>query len=236
VFSAHFDNVDEETLRKDTGGRTLMVQDLRNKWTLEDVLGLFDELGAECVDYVFLPFSVWETKKSMSDPQASKLGKGKTRNKSYCFVHFSDAAASDAFVDRLSRYRPPIEGRSDGAEVRVRQMHTSPASTQGIVQNLLRLMDVHSRKWHPRAGALALRLGDSLVSVNVGALRKFIVDLLHDDPTKAPGCLRKDCTFSFFFGPSTFLLNDKKEGKRLNTQRNLLPQGPSPLPSASGAA
>ena len=44
-----------------------------------------------------------------------------------------------------------------------KQMNASLAASQGVLPNLLRLMDLHNRKWHPRAGALALRLGDSLV-------------------------------------------------------------------------
>jgi hypothetical protein len=185
VFSLYFDGVDEDCLENQNVGRTLMVHDLRNKFSIEDVLGIFDELGAEHVDYVFLPLSVWETKKSkIREPR-------KTRNKAYCFVHFSDVAASEAFVDRLNRYELPKEARSDGADIREKQMNASLAASQGVVPNLLRLMDIHNRKWHPRAGALALRLGDTLVPVNVPALRKLLLDVLKDDPKKAPGCLRK---------------------------------------------
>jgi hypothetical protein len=187
VFSAYFENVDEELLYHGHYhvGRTLMVHDLRNKFSIEDVLGIFDELGAENVDYVFLPLSVWETKKSKNrEPR-------KTRNKAYCFVHFSDVASSEVFVDRLNRYELPKEPRSDGAVIREKQMNASLAASQGVVPNLLRLMDIHNRKWHPRAGALALRLGDILVPVDVPALRKLLLDVLKNDPHKAPGCLRK---------------------------------------------
>ena len=162
-----------------------MVHDLRNKFTIEDVLGIFDELGAEHVDYVFLPLSVWETKKSkIREPR-------KTRNKAYCFVHFSDITSSETFVHRLNKFELPREERSDGAEIREKQMNASLAASQGVVPNLLRLMDIHNRKWHPRAGALALRLGDGLVPVNVPDLRKLLLEVLKDDPKKAPGCLRK---------------------------------------------
>jgi hypothetical protein len=187
VYHTYFENEDEECLglHYKEIGRTLMVHDLRNKFTIEDVLGIFDELGAEDVDYVFLPLSVWETKKSKNrEPR-------KTRNKAYCFVHFSNKEASQIFVEHLNRYALPKEARSDGAEIREKQMSASLAASQGVVPNLLRLMDIHNRKWHPRAGALALRLGESLVPVNVPCLRKLLLDVLKDDPKKAPGCLRK---------------------------------------------
>ena len=81
-------------------------------------------------------------------------------------------------------------------------MYASVAVTQGVLPNLLRLIDIHSKKWHPRAGALAIRLDDSLVLVKVLALRKFLLDILKDDPKNVPGCLRKECTFSSSCGPS----------------------------------
>jgi len=136
-------------------------------------------------------------------PRESKKTTNKTRNKAYGFVHISDIAASKAFVERLSQYAPPNDPQSES--VRPRQMCASVASTQGVVQNLLRQMDIHSSKWHPRAGAMALRLGDSLVPVNVADLRKFLLNLLKDNPKDAPPCLQKHCTFSFFFGPSSFV-------------------------------
>lgn len=194
VFSTYFDQVDEDTLRKNTNGRTLMVQGLKNKFSFDDILGVFDELGAKHVDYVFLPLSVWETKKS-------EKKKSSQRNKGYCFVHFSDVAASEAFVEVLSQNPSPKEARGDSADPK-KEMHASLSSTQGIVQNLLRLMDIHSRKWHPRAGALVLRLGDRLVPVNVASLRTFLLDVLKRDPMTAPGCLQKHCTFSRFFDPT----------------------------------
>ena len=65
----YFDNVDEDDVLSLQGGRTLMVHDLRNKFTIEDVLGIFDELGAEHVDYVFLPLSVcWVANKKLKIP------------------------------------------------------------------------------------------------------------------------------------------------------------------------
>jgi hypothetical protein len=187
VFSTYFEGVDEECLMLEAkeAGRTLMVHDLMNKWTIEDILGMLDDLGAENVDYVFLPLSVWETKKS-------KLRESRrTRNKAYCFVHFSDKASAQAFVERLNRYELPRETRSDGAEIRQKQMSASIAASAGVVPNLLRLMDIHNHKWHPRAGALTLRLKDGVVPVNVPCLRKLLLAMLKEDPKKAPGCLRK---------------------------------------------
>jgi hypothetical protein len=192
--------VDEETLLNEVG-RTFMVKDIKNKFMIEDVLGIFDELGAEHVDYVFLPLGVWETKKKEYNPKKSTKS---VRNKAYCFIHFSDVAASEEFSKRLSQYQPPKEARSNGADFREKKMHTSIAVTQGVVPNLLRLVDIHSKKWHSRAGVLAVRLGDSLAPVNITALRKFLQDVLKDDPERVPGCLRKHCSFSSQFGPSTF--------------------------------
>jgi hypothetical protein len=185
VYSSYFENEGESS---DSAGRTLMVNDLRNKFSIEDVLGILDELGAEHVDYVFLPLSVWETKKKSARGPAKS--KSNARNLSYCFVHFSDVAAADAFTDRLSLYEPPSEERNDGRDApRLKKMYASLSSTQGIVENLLRLMDIHNRKWHPRAGAIALRLGDSLAPVNAAALRTFLKEILKESPTTVPACL-----------------------------------------------
>lgn len=193
VFCAYFENVDEDDLCKKNVGRTLMLQNLRNSWTIEDLLSVLDEIGAENVEYIFLPQGVWETKKSKAK------GPRKTRNRAYCFVHFSVASASEDFVDRLSRHELPERAGSEEAGVPERHMSASLAASQGVVANLLRLMDIHNRKWHPRAGALALRLGDSLVPVNVKVLRTLLLDVLKDDPKKAPGCLQKHCTMAFLF-------------------------------------
>jgi len=97
-------------------------------------------------------------------------------------------------LERLSKYEFTNENRSDAA--RVKKMHASLSSTQGITENLLRLMDIHNRKWHPRAGTLVLRLGGSLVPVNVANLRKFLQDVIRNSPETAPGCLQKNCTFA----------------------------------------
>jgi len=206
VFSEYFENVDEDFLRKcSSDGRTLMLQDLRNKWSIGDVLGIFDELGAEHVDYVFMPLGVWETKKNKIQG-CTKKTRHTTRNKSYCFVHFSDLEASKAFAERLSQYPPPTETRSDEADgMTARHMSVSIASTQGIVPNLLRLMDLHNKRWHARAGALVLRLGVTLVPINIAELRKFLLEVFKKEPKDAPACLQKHCTFSFFFGPSTLI-------------------------------
>jgi hypothetical protein len=197
VFCAYFENVDEDDLCKNNVGRTLMLQNLRNNWSIEELLGVLDEVGADLVDYVFLPQGVWETKKSKAK------GPRKTRNRAYCFVHFAVVSAADAFVDRLSRQEVQERAGSDETAVPQRRMNASLAASQGVVPNLLRLMDLHNRKWHPRAGALALRLGDSLVPVNVQVLRTHLLDVLKDDPKKAPGCLQKHCTFAFLFPEPT---------------------------------
>merc|ERR1711869_97092 len=199
VFSSYFVNVDEDTLRDDTSGRTLMLQDLRNRWSLADVLGVFDELGAEHVEYVFLPLSVWETKSKARDP----LKKSQCRNKAYCFVHFSDVAASQAFVDRLNRYELPKGETPEGTVVREKKVHASFSSTQGIVPNLLRLVDIHSRRWHPRAGELALRLGERLVACRSTAPSRCSSSQAPSPRLRVRPCLQRQRSPSFhipFFG------------------------------------
>jgi hypothetical protein len=71
-------------------------------------------------------------------------------------------------------------------------------------------MDIHSKRWHPRAGALALRIGDSLVPVDVPGLRTFLLDVLKENPKEAPGCLQKHCTFSMFCSPTPLRPSDLK--------------------------
>jgi len=129
------------------------------------------------------------TKKKSMSVKNSKA-RNKARNKSYCFVHFADVGAAKEFVDRLSRYEFPDEGRNDGAEgPRSKKMHVALSSIQGIVPNLLQQMEIYNRKWHPRAGTLALRLGNSLVPVHIAAFRKFLQGSLKASPKTAPGRL-----------------------------------------------
>merc|ERR1711937_979088 len=81
--------------------------------------------------------------------------------------------------------------------VREKKVHASFSSTQGIVPNLLRLVDIHSRRWHPRAGELALRLGEGLVPVSIAGLREHLVGVLKEDPKEAPACLQRQRSPSF---------------------------------------
>jgi hypothetical protein len=152
----------------ESGGRTVMVHDLLNKFALEDVLGVLDDLDAQTVEYIFLPLSEWETKKSkLREPR-------KARNKAYCFVHFADVDACENFVQRLETYEFPNDTRSS-ATMRCKRMSASLAASQGVVRNLLRLMDLCNRKWHPRAGSLAIKLEGSLSPVNVASFRKMLL-------------------------------------------------------------
>jgi hypothetical protein len=152
----------------ESGGRTVMVHDLLNKFALEDVIGVLDELGAETVEYIFLPLSEWETKKSkLREPR-------KARNKAYCFVHFGDVAACETFVARLGDYEFPNDVSSNVA-TRCKRMSASLAASQGVVRNLLRLMDLCNRKWHPRAGSLAIKIDGGLARVNVASFRKMLL-------------------------------------------------------------
>jgi hypothetical protein len=154
-------------------GSTLMVHDLLNKFAIEDVLAILDEVGATDVEYVFLPLSSWDTKRK------EQRERRKTRNKAYCFIHFASNEAATAFADALARYEFPDRDEDRAARLtRTKRMSATLAANQGIVPNILRLVDLPNRKWHPRAGSLCIRVNGRLEDVGVQALRDMLLDQL----------------------------------------------------------
>jgi hypothetical protein len=152
-------------------GSTLMVHDLLNKFTIDDVLAIFKDVGATDLEYVFLPLSTWDTKRQ------EMREKRKTRNKAYCFAHFSDATAADQFMQQLAAYEFPDQDQArETRQTRTKRMTATPASNQGVVPNLLRLVDLPNRKWHPRAGSLCVRVDGTMEHVGVLALREMLVE------------------------------------------------------------
>lgn len=169
------------TERVETQGRTLMVHDLLNKFTIDDVLRILDEVGATHVDYVFLPLSTWDTKKQ----ETAARDRRKTRNKAYCFVHFSDASAADHFTEAVPSHVFAEQQGDAGGATRVKRMSATLAANQGVVGNLLRLVDLPNRKWHPRAGSLCVRVGGVMQDVSVLPLREMLVSKLGVYPSPA---------------------------------------------------
>lgn len=154
-------------------GSTLMIHDLLNKFTIEDVLGIFAEVGATDLEYVFLPLSTWDTKRQ------GKKEKRKTRNKAYCFVHFSKVDAAETFMKSLAAYEfPDMDVAREARLTRTKRMTATPAANQGVVPNLLRLVDLPNRKWHPRAGSLCVRLQGKMEHIGVLALREMLVETI----------------------------------------------------------
>lgn len=57
-------------------------------------------------------------------------------------------------------------------------MSATLAANQGVVPNILRLVDLPNRKWHPRAGSLCIRVNGVLEEVGVQALRDTLLEQL----------------------------------------------------------
>lgn len=157
------EKVYEEYLAEGAGlrdeGVTIMLRDIQYKMDVEphifDLLQSTSDLSH--VDYIYLPMCL-------------KSGSDSTRNKGYCFIHFSVRASADLFVSRLEHYVSPDSMLSRG-----KTMLASLAKFQGLSLNLHNLLDIHSKKWRPKSGhAYIRRPGGPLVRHRLLRLRTLL--------------------------------------------------------------
>ena len=104
------------------------------------------------VDYIYLPMTIGEvTTRSNATP----------KNKGYCFIHFSNSATADLFAARVQQYGD-------------KTMYATQAKFQGVVMNLVNLLDIQSKKWRPRHGVAHVRLSTGeLACVQLRPLRNL---------------------------------------------------------------
>jgi hypothetical protein len=148
-----------ESAHNDSGA-TLMLRDIPYRLRVEP--DLIDIIRQTCdldhVDYIYLPMTI-EGFSARSNVQ--------TRNKGYCFIHFSVAATAQAFASAILEYAVPdtVGGKS---------MFTAPAKFQGLSTNLVNLLDIHSKKWRPKNGVAHIRISNGeLVCVGLLPLRNL---------------------------------------------------------------
>jgi hypothetical protein len=146
---------------QDQHGVTLMLRDIPYRLQVEP--HLLDILRHTCdlehVDYIYLPMTI-EGFSARSNVQ--------TRNKGYCFIHFSVVATAHVFASRIPEYVVP--DTSGG-----KTMFTAPAKFQGLGLNLINLLDIGSKKWRPKNGLAHIRISNgNLVCVGLLPLRNLV--------------------------------------------------------------
>jgi hypothetical protein len=171
-------------------GATLMLRDIPYHLQVEpDLLDLLRKTcEMEHVDYIYLPMNI------DSRPRAREtkgLKKGLTRNKGYCFIHFSVAATAQEFASRMHDLLV-----SDGFGGK--RMTTTLAKFQGLEMNLMNVLEIStcSSKWRPKAGSAHIRVAKrGLVCVGLLPLRTLLkrgAESFGKGPgRKAPGSGRK---------------------------------------------
>jgi hypothetical protein len=141
-------------------GVTLMMQNIPYRWTVEpDLLDLLRQTcEIEHVDYIYLPTTI----------EGISCRSAQTRNKGYCFIHFSVASTSQAFASQIHDHVFP----ASSGEKRV---IITLAKFQGLRSNLMGVLDIHAKKWRPKDGFAYIRTSkEDLVCVGLLPLRKVV--------------------------------------------------------------
>jgi len=138
-------------------GVTLMIHDVHYRFQIEpDLLDIFTEISdIDAIDYIYLPMTI----------EGYTRGTAATRNKGYCFVHFSKAEVAEKFAEKVLEYEIPDNCKG---------MHTTLAKFQGVRTNLVEVLDVQSKKWRPKEAIIRLRVGNTLEPVSLLMLRNFV--------------------------------------------------------------
>jgi hypothetical protein len=147
-------------------GVTIMLRDIPYKMQVEphifDLLQSTSDLNH--VDYVYLPMTI-ALKRSPDNHSDA------TRNKGYCFIHFSNNASAQLFVSRLEHYVLPASLSTTPSKL----MNAGLAKFQGLSLNLLNLLDIHSKKWRPKNGNVYIRrAGGELAPYGLLRLRNLL--------------------------------------------------------------
>jgi hypothetical protein len=145
----------------DEEGVTLMLRDIPYRLQVEP--DLLDIIRQTCevkhVEYIYLPMTI-EGFSARSNVQS--------RNKGYCFIHFSVAATAHKFSAGILEYAVPDTPVG-------KTMFTAPAKFQGLTLNLINLLDIESKKWRPKNGLAHIRTSSGeLACVGLLPLRNLV--------------------------------------------------------------
>ena len=150
-----------EDLGQESKGITIILRDIPYKMEVEthvfDLLQSTSDLSQ--VDYIYLPMT--NNTSATRDP---------SRNKGYCFIHFSDYASAELFASRLEQYVLP-----GSLFPSAKTMIAGLAKFQGLSLNLHNLLDVRSKKWRPKNGHAYIRCaGGELTRCRLQQLRGLL--------------------------------------------------------------
>jgi len=145
----------EYVAKERNDGYTIMWHGLPSKCHVEpDLIPVLESLGANDVEYIYLPLNHWEKTRAASS---------KCRNKGYAFLHFSNEAAAKDFAEKVVE---PIE------MLNTKKTSTTAAWFQGISANLIQLLQAPHKR--TADGMIYLRSGNKMSGVFLGSLRKML--------------------------------------------------------------
>jgi hypothetical protein len=150
-----------EDLGQESKGITIILRDIPYKMEVEthvfDLLQSTSDLSQ--VDYIYLPMT-----------NNTDAARNPSRNKGYCFIHFSDYASAQLFASRLEQYVLP-----GSLFPSAKTMIAGLAKFQGLSLNLHNLLDVRSKKWRPKNGHAYIRCaGGELTRCRLQQLRGLL--------------------------------------------------------------
>lgn len=142
-------------------GVTLMIHDVPYRFQVEpEMVDLLDDMGVlDSITYCYLPMTSEGYARSTLP----------TRNKGYCFLHFSDVAMVQKFEHAVANL-----SLENTAALSGKSMHSSMAKFQGVRMNLTELLDIRSKKWRPKHGLVYIRIGSKIKPVSLLALRTVL--------------------------------------------------------------
>ena len=144
-------------------GATLMMQNIPYPWMVEP--DLLDLLRQTCemdhVEYIYIPTCT----------EGINCRSGRSRNRGYCFIHFSVAATAQEFASRTHGHVFPCAPGE-------KRVVTSMAKFQGLYTNLMNVLDIHakkSKKWRQKNEFAHIRTSKGeLVCVGLLPLRNLV--------------------------------------------------------------
>ena len=145
---------------QDERGATVMMQ--RIPYQLQVEPDLLDLLRQTCemdhVEYIYIPTCT----------EGISCRSGRSRNKGYCFVHFSVAATAQEFASRTHGHVFPCAPGE-------KRVINSMAKFQGLYTNLMNVLEIHAKKWRPKNGFAHIRTSKGeLVCVGLLPLRNLV--------------------------------------------------------------
>jgi hypothetical protein len=172
---------------KENSGLTLMWHGVDPEWEDQQFLEMIDGFGLDAVDFVYLPLKFWIRNKDMDRTEKAKKGtllrrppstaSTKLKNKSYGFVHISDANKEAEFARNVAMLSLKLG----------RVMHTTGASVQGVTQQLMQTLLLSKARSAAR-GMVYVRINGELKPVSRYSLWKIhrISEDLNADLLTAP--------------------------------------------------